>query len=56
MLILNNTSGILIKNRVSIGIILVLNYALNFLRPSLTTKFNTCEKLIDLGEVLIIFA
>jgi len=35
---------------------LVSHYALNFFRPSLTTKFNTREKLIDFGEVLIIFA
>ncbi len=30
--------------------------ALNFLRPSLTTRFSTDEKLTDFGDVLIIFA
>ena len=34
----------------------VLCYTLNLSNPSLTTKFNTCEKLIDFGEVLIILA
>ena len=47
---------IIIKNRDSPCKMLQLYYALNFLRPSVTTRFRTCEKLMDFGEVLIIFA